>query len=291
MRHDVPQVSLVTGATGGLGRVVVTELARAGGRVVVVARDRRAGDEIASQAGADRVEVLVADLSTREAVHALADQFLSRHSTLNLLVNNAGAHFGKRSVNTDGIEMHVAVNYLAGVLLTERLRDALIAGAPARVVNVVSASMNDTRQIKIGRHPRPVALGGAELGDIRTLNPARGYQSFAAYARSKLLTLMAGYRLAEQLDGTGVTVNAVHPGIAATGVVDDMTPVVMKPFAGLIRRSLLTPEEGAEAILRLATDPRLDGVTGRYFERDVEAVSTPVSYDKGLQQRVLDLVS
>jgi retinol dehydrogenase 12 len=272
------KISLVTGATGGLGRVVAAELARRGSHVVVVARDRRA---------AAPFEVLVADLSERDAVHAVADEFLARHSTLHLLVNNAGAHFGPRSVNADGVEMHVAVNYLAGLTLTERLRDALIAGAPSRVVNVVSASMNDTRQVKIGKTPRPVALGSADLEDIRTLNPARGYQPFTAYARSKLLTLMAGYRLAEQLAGTGVTVNAVHPGIAATGVVDDMIPAVMKPFARLIKRSMLTPEQGAAAILRVATDPELEGVTGRYYEQEAEATSAPISYDKELQRQLL----
>jgi NAD(P)-dependent dehydrogenase (short-subunit alcohol dehydrogenase family) len=290
MRQDASQlrgkVSLVTGATGGLGRVVATELARRGSHVVLVARDQQAGDALGEEIGA---EVLVADLSTRDAVHKLADQFLERHGTLNLLVNNAGAHFGRRSVNADGVEMHVAVNFLAGFLLTERLRDALVAGAPARVVNVVSASVNDTRQVKLGRAPRPVTLDAAQLSDLRSVNPERGYQPFTAYARSKLLTLMAGYRLAEQLRGSGVTVNAVHPGIAATGVVDDMTPAVMKPFSGLIKRSLLTPEQGAEAILRVATDPRLEGVTGRYFDRDVEASTAPVSHDAALQRRLLEI--
>jgi NAD(P)-dependent dehydrogenase (short-subunit alcohol dehydrogenase family) len=297
MRHDASQldgkISLVTGATGGLGRVVATELARRGSRVVIVVRDRRAGDalrdDIAARVGNDRVEVLTADLSARDAVNAVADRFLASHSVLNLLVNNAGAHFARRSVNADGVEMHVAVNHLAGFVLTERLRGALLAGAPARVVNVVSASMNDTRQVKLGRRPRPVALDAAQLTDLRSVNPADGYQPFTAYARSKLLALMAGYRLAEQFDGTGVTVNAVHPGVAATGVVDDMTPAVMKPFAALIKRSLLTPEQGAEAILRVATDQRLDGVTGHYFDRDTEATTAPASYDAELQQRVLDI--
>lgn len=294
MRQDASEtVSLVTGAAGGLGRVVATELARRGGHVVLVVRDPRAGDalkdDIARRAGAGRVEVLAADLSVRDAVHDLADRFLARHSALHLLVNNAGAHFARRSVTADGVEMHVAVNHLAGFTLTERLREALLAGVPARVVNVVSASMNDTRQMKLGGPPRPVPLDVARLDDIRSVNPARGYRPFTAYARSKLLTLMAGYRRAEQLEGTGVTVNAVHPGIAATGVVDDMTPALMKPFAGLIKRSLLTPEQGAEAILRVATDPRLDGVTGRYFDRDAEARTAPVSYDRELQQRIVDI--
>jgi retinol dehydrogenase-12 len=286
-QDDSESVSLLTGAAGGLGRVVAAALARRGSHVVAVVRDQRTGDAL--QHDIPGLEVLTADLSERNAVHAVADQFLGRHSALHLLVNNAGAHFGRRSVNADGVEMHVAVNHLAGFLLTERLRPALVAGAPSRVVNVVSAAMNDTRQIKIGRRPRPVTLDPAQLDDLRSVNPAQGYRPFTAYARSKLLTLMAGYRLAEQLDGTGVTVNAVHPGLAGTGVVDDMTPAVMKPLSGLIKRSLLTPEQAAQAILRVATDPGLDGVTGRYFDRDTEASTTPVSHDRVLRQRIIDL--
>jgi NAD(P)-dependent dehydrogenase (short-subunit alcohol dehydrogenase family) len=203
-----------------------------------------------------------------------------------VLVNNAGAHYRQRVVSVDGIEMHVAVNHLAGFGLTAALLDQLRAGAPSRVVNVVSDSMNDARSVTMRGRPRPVTLDAGELDDLRRVNGTAGFVPFEAYARAKLLTTMSGYLLAGQLRETGVTVNAVHPGIVATGIVDDITPPLMKPFLGLIKRSLLRPAQGAAATLHLATAPELAEVTGRYFVRDTEHRSPEISYDRDLQQRV-----
>jgi retinol dehydrogenase-12 len=277
-------VSLLTGATGGMGQVIARELVRRGGTVVVVARSAARGLQLQEALGSERVQVLTADLSSPDDVHRLAARFTARHTALQLLINNAGAHFRRRSVNADGVEMHIAANHLGGFLLTELLRPSLLNAAPARVVNVVSAAMIDTRQVKLGRRPRPVSLEPAD--DLTGLNGEAGYQPFIAYARAKLLSLMAGYRLAEILAGTGVTVNAVNPGLAATKIVDDMTPAAMKPFSGMVKRSLLTPEQGAEAILRVATAPELADVTGRYFDRHEEARTPEASYDRALQEWV-----
>jgi NAD(P)-dependent dehydrogenase (short-subunit alcohol dehydrogenase family) len=148
----------------------------------------------------------------------------------------AGAHYRQRLVSADGIEMHVAVNQLAGFGLTTAL-----------------------------------------LGQLRVNGPA-GFTPFEAYARAKLLTTMTGYLLADRLQETGVTVNAVHPGLVATPIVDVVVPPLMRPFLGLIKRSLLTPAPGAAAALRLATAPELADVTGRYlrwFEPACLAVTAP----------------
>ena len=282
-------VSLVTGATGGMGRVIATELARLGSTVAIVARDAERGEQvrqqIANEIGADRIEVLTADLSTAAGVRRAADQFTARHRELHVLVNNAGAHFRQRSLNPDGIEMHLAVDHLAGFTLTNLLLGHLLAGAPSRVVNVVSASMADTRRVKIRRIPRPVRLDPADLDDLHRVNPERGYIPFAAYARAKLLTTMCGYALADRTPADQVTVNAVHPGLVATGIIDDISPPFVKPLLGLIRRSLLTPEQGAQAALHLALAPQLAGITGRYFSRGLESRSPGISYDRQLQQR------
>jgi len=283
------RVSMVTGATSGIGRVVAAELARLGSTVVIVCRTEAGGEqvrrEIAAEAGQDRIEVLVGDLASAADVRRVAGEFAARHQRLHLLVNNAGAHFRRRLVNADGIEMHVAVNHLAGFGLTALLLDQLGAGAPARVVNVVSTLMNDARLFSRRGQPRPVTLEPAELDDLRQINGAVGFDKVEAYARAKLLTTMTGYLLADQLREAGVTVNAVHPGITATPIVDDIVPPLMKSLLGLAKRSLLTPEQGAASVLRLATAPELAGVTGRYFDQDVESRSPEVSYDRDLQQR------
>lgn len=287
------RVALVTGATGGMGRVIATELAGRGATVVVVARTHRGGEavrsHIAGRVGADRVEVLVADLARRDDLHRVADRFTARHASLDLLVNNAGAHYRERLVDDDGIEMHVAVNHLAGFTLTALLLDALRAGAHARVVNVVSATMADTRRVKILPRPRPVDLDPAHLTDLRGVNPPARFDPFRAYATAKLLTLMSGYHLAERLRGTGVTVNAVHPGLVATPIVDDIAPAVARPFLPLIRRSLLTPEQGAAAALHLATAADLSVTSGRYFHRTTPVRSPAVSYDRALQRRIWEI--
>lgn len=286
------RVSLVTGATGGMGRVIATELARLGSTVVVVARTDARGEQlrrqIEAEVGPGRVEVLSGDLASRSDLLRIAERFTSRHPSLHILVNNAGAHYRRRLVNADGIEMHVALDHLAGFGLTVLLLDQLRAGAPSRVVNVVSDAMNDARMNTFRGPARPVALNADELDDLAQVNGASGFASFEAYARAKLLTTMSGYLLADRLQDSTVTVNAVHPGIVATDIVADIVPPWMKPFLGLIKRTLLTPEEGAAAILRLATAPELVDVTGRYFVRDAERRSPEISYDRDLQQRLWD---
>lgn len=283
------KVAVVTGATGGMGQVIALELVREGAHVIAIARDpRRAGAldaQIAGQAGPGRLEILAGNLSQRDGIVHTSQAILARHEALHVLVNNAGAHFSDHRVSPDGIEMHIAVDYLAAYGLTALLQNALRRGR-ARVVNVASDTLRDTRQVKLVSRSRPATLNTGDLDDLTHLNPATGFIPFHAYARAKLLTVMAGYHLARTLAADGVTVNAVHPGIVATKIIDDLVPKVLRPFGGLIRRSMLTPEQGAAATLRLATDPALDNVTGRYFVRDTETPTPSVSYDTAAQAQL-----
>lgn len=281
--------AVVTGTTGGMGLVIARELALAGAHVIAVVRTPHRMDalrkELANVPGAGALEVIGADLSLREGIRSAIDAILAIHDEVNVLVNNAGAHFGERRVSPDGLELHVAINYLAGFGLSFLLRDALRRGR-ARVVNVASDTLRDTRQLKLLGAPRPATLHEAELDDLTRLNAAQGFVPFEAYARAKLLTVMAGYELARELADTGVTINAVHPGIVATDIIDDLIPRALRPIGGLIRRSLLTPEQGAASALRLATDPALDDVTGRYFVREVDTPTPAISYDVDAQARL-----
>jgi NAD(P)-dependent dehydrogenase (short-subunit alcohol dehydrogenase family) len=218
----------------------------------------------------------------RADVLAAARSIADRHPAVHLLVNNAGAHFPERRLTNDGLEMHVAVDFLAAIGLTTLLAGALRRGR-ARVVNVASDTLNDTRQIKLAGRPRPATLDVAGITDLRQFNPATGFLPFQAYATAKLMTVTAGYDLANRLAPDGVTVNSLHPGIVATDIIDDLVPLLLRPFGALIRRSMLSPEEGAATAIRLATDPALAGTTGRYFNRDRAASTPAVSYHPATQ--------
>ncbi len=253
------KVSLVTGANGGMGKAIATELARQGATVVLVSRNRRKGEEaqaeIAAATGNPSLDLLVADLSSQQAVRQLAKEFQQRYSHLHVLVNNAGAHIQQRQVSVDGIEMNLAVNHLAGFLLTNLLVDIMRASAPARVVNVASNSM--TRSINLD-----------DLQSEQTFEP------WEAYGQAKLAVVLCTYALARRLTGTGITVNALHPGLVATDIANDAAPPIARPFVGIIKR------------FHLATSPELEGVTGQYFVRRKQGRSVPISYDEALQERV-----
>jgi NAD(P)-dependent dehydrogenase (short-subunit alcohol dehydrogenase family) len=283
-QHDV---AVVTGATGGMGSEIALALARRGTHVVTIARDPRRAVELQAriaQTTGGSFEVIAGDLSHRDGIVAAAAEIRHRHDAVHSLINNAGAHYSERAVSQDGIEMHIAVDFLAAYGLTALLMPQLRRGR-ARVVNVASDTLRDTRQVKLLGKPRPVTLDVDQLHDLARLNPADGFVPFEAYARAKLLTVIAGYALARTHAGE-VTVNAVHPGIVATDIIESLIPAALRPFGGLIRRTMLTPAQGASAALRLAIDPALRGVSGQYFVRET-ATSTPqASYSQEIQRRL-----
>jgi NAD(P)-dependent dehydrogenase (short-subunit alcohol dehydrogenase family) len=285
------RIAVVTGATGGMGQAIATDLARAGARVITIARNPGRVDALRASVGgpaAKRLDVIAGDLSRRADVMSAAKTIRDRYDEIHVLVNNAGAHFPDHRVSVDGIEMHVALDYLAAYGLMTLLDEPLRRGG-ARVVNVASDTLNDTRQVKLAGRPRPATVDLAGVENLAELNPAKGFVSFEAYARAKLMTVTAGYALARGLAGDGVTVNALHPGIVATDIIDDLVPPLLRPARALIRRSLLAPAEGARSATRLATDPAIAGVTGRYFNRDAESHTPPVSHDPAVQERLLTL--
>ncbi|MFJ1761496.1 SDR family NAD(P)-dependent oxidoreductase [Amycolatopsis sp. NPDC088138] len=291
MNDLTKKVAVVTGATGGMGQVIAADLVRAGAHVITVARDPARADALRARIGeqaADRLEVIPGDLSRRADVVTTAKSISDRHDRIHILVNNVGAHYSEHRVSADGIEMHIALDYLAAYGLTTLLDGPLRRGQ-ARVVNVASDTLNDTRQIKLAGKARPATLDLAGVDDLAELNPAHGFVPFEAYARAKLMTVTAGYALARGLAADGVTVNALHPGIVATDIINDLVPPLLRPMGSLIRRSMLTPAEGAESATRIATDPALAGVTGRYFSRDTESGTPPVSHDPATQRKLLAL--
>ncbi|MFE3188159.1 SDR family NAD(P)-dependent oxidoreductase [Nocardia sp. NPDC059240] len=232
---------LITGATDGLGRELAVRLGAAGARLILHGRNPDRAAAVAAEvtaAGGHAPLIILADLSRLAEVDRLADEIIARTSRLDVLVNNAGSggrSDGKRALSADGNELIWAVNHLAPYRLTRRLLPLLQTSAPARVVNVASAGQQEI--------------------DLDDPNPEHDYNPYAAYCRAKLAMIMATIEYAEEVSGTGVTVNALHPAtLMATTMVREagVTPIS-------------TVAEGADATLRLICDPGLSQITGRYF--------------------------
>jgi len=267
------KVCLVTGATSGIGLVTARELARRGARVILVARNPARAEvfvaQIRAETGSQEVETLLADLSSQRQVRDLARQFLERHARLDVLINNAGGIWLKRELTEEGVERTVAVNHLAYFLLTQLLLDTIRASAPARIVNVASAA-----------HCKATL-------DFDDLAGERDYSGWKQYCRSKLMNLLFSYELARRLAGTGITVNAVHPGWVATGFAGN-NGWKGRLWRGVARLFALSPEQGARTVLHLATSLEVAGVTGRYFVRERAVPSSAASLDEAAARRLWD---
>lgn len=255
MQSLAGRTCLVTGATSGIGEQTALGLARLGARVLIVGRDRSRGErsraELAEQSGNPAVELLLADLASLSDLRRLADDVAQRTRQLHVLVNNAGVVNLSRTTTADGFETTFAVNHLAYFLLTQLLLPLLERSAPARIVNVAS----DAHKF-------------APL-DLDDLQSERRYRSMRVYGASKTANLLFTFELARRLEGRAVTVNALHPGAVGTrlghnnGWLGRLATGLMKPF-------FLTPEQGAETSLYLATAPELAQVSGRYFAKKRE---------------------
>lgn len=260
------KVCLVTGATGGIGLVTARELARAGARVLTVGRTPRKSAEAAAriraESGSSIVEPLAADLSSQAEIRALALDVENHTDRLDVLINNAGGIFLDRKESVDGIEMTFAVNHLAYFLLTNLLLDLIRGSRPARIINVAS-----------GAH-RGVTI------DFNDIGGREHFSGWRAYQRSKLANLLFTRELARRLEGTGVTVNALHPGYVNSQIFRDegWRGAVMRRAA---RAFAISPEQGAQTSLYLATSPEVEGATGGYFAKSAPARSSPASRDEG----------
>jgi NAD(P)-dependent dehydrogenase (short-subunit alcohol dehydrogenase family) len=268
------KVAIVTGATSGIGEVTSLRLAEMGATLVMTGRDREKSDRIANEirkkTGNTKVVYLVGDLSTQKDIRRLVDEFKSHFSRLDVLVNNAGAVFISRRESADGIEMTFGLNHLNYFLLTNLLLDTLVASAPARIVNVSSA-----------------AHQGARL-NFADLENKKGYNGMRAYGQSKLDNLLFTYELARRLEGTGVTANAMHPGFVASNFAKNNLGI-LKPLISLIHIGAISPEEGAQSSLYLATSLEVEGVSGKYFIHKKAVTSSPASYDEEAARRLWEI--
>ena len=268
MRPIEDTVILITGATDGLGRGVAERLAAEGATVLLHGRDPErlaaTADAVRQATGNERLSTHRADLASLEEVRALADHVERSTDRLHVLINNAGIGSGRpdgttRQESRDGHELRFAVNYLAGFLLTERLLPLLRRSAPARIVHVASLGQ------------APIDFDDVMLRD--------GYSGTRAYSQSKLAQIEYGFELADRLDASEVTVNSLHPSTYMP------TKMVLEERGS----SVDSLEAGVDATVRLAIAPELEGVTGRFFDRQTESGAHPQAYDAEARRRLSEL--
>lgn len=270
------KVVLVTGATQGIGKESAVALARLGATVVIVGRDPARSEaalaEVKQRSGSDKVELLLADLSSLLEVQKLADAFKAKHDQLHVLLNNAGAIHQSRKLSADGLELTFAVNHAAYFLLTDLLLPTLKKSAPARVVNVASDAHKGMK---------------LDLGDLQT---SKGYSPITVYGRSKLANILFTYELARRLQGSGVTANCLHPGVIASGFGKN-DKGLFALAAKLVAPFLTSPEKGARTSVWAASEPSLEGVTGKFFKDRKAIQSSRASYDEAVQKKLWDLTA
>ncbi len=267
------KVCLITGGTDGIGRVTAEALAQAGANLTIVARNPQKTaavvKEIQEKTGNQEVAYLLGDLSVQSEVRRVAEEFRQQHDQLHVLINNAGAMFINHQVSRDGIEMTFALNHLAYFLLTNLLLDLLISSAPARIINVSS-----------GAH-----IGGKiSFEDLR--NPS-SYSGWRAYSQSKLANILFTYELARRLQGTGVSVNTLHPGFVATNF-GRSNGGFFDPLFRLAQVFAISPEKGAQTSIYLATSTEVEGITGKYFSKQKPVASSNASYNEETARKLWD---
>lgn len=315
------KVCMVTGATAGIGAATAQALAQQGATVIVVGRNPEKSaatvERIKHETGNRKVAFLLADLSAQQEIHQLVQQFKSCYHRLDVLVNNAAALFATRQLSVDGIEMTLAVNHLSYFLLTNLLLDTLQASAPARIINV-SSHAHALPHLPLAalqgqqRHPgwsfwknlllrkleahaltwlskksASEALPGEGI-DFDNLQGQQEYLGWRAYGLSKLANVLFTYELARRLEGTGVTVNALDPGVVATNALASSLRLRGVGWWGRLLFALkaVNSERGAATTVYLATSPDMGGVTGQYFVRKKAVPSSRASYDKVAARRL-----
>jgi NAD(P)-dependent dehydrogenase (short-subunit alcohol dehydrogenase family) len=267
---------LITGGNSGIGRHTAIELARMGARVVFTSRNLRKGDvaraEIREAANTKLVDFMELDLASFVSIEKFAKQFLAKYDRLDVLVLNAGLMLDRRTNTSEGFETTFGVNHLGHFLLTQLLRERIVACAPARILVVSSIVHKQAR-------------GGLDFDDLML---ERGYSAFKAYSRSKLANLLFSNVLAQQLEGSGVTVNALHPGAVRSGfgASEDMHGPLARILFTVGRPFMLSSERGAETSIYLASSPEVEGKTGGYYHRSKLAPTSATAQDRAAAERL-----
>ncbi len=265
----------ITGATSGIGKETAIALSKMGATIFMTARDKESGErarqEIVSQSGNNGIEVYECDLSSFSSIRVCVEKFSQQETSLDVLINNAGVGITTRELSKDGIELHFAVNFLAPFLLTHLLLPLLRKSEEGRIINVCSTLHRE---------------GHIDFNDIES---KEHFDHYKAYGNSKLALLLFTKKLAKDLMGTSVTVNALHPGVINTDLTKQMmgntNPLVKKVYS----LTMMSEKDGAKTSVYLASSEEVKGVSGEYFEKMKITESSPESYNMVVAEKICEI--
>ena len=277
------KIIFITGATSGIGFQTALALAKMGAQVIITGRNQKTAEEavanIKSASGNSRVDFLLANLSARKTVRALAEQFKARYERLDILINNAGLAASKKELTEDGLESDFAMNVVSPFLLTNLLMDSLKKSSSPRVVTLMGGDV-------------PAKL------DMDNLQSEKSFDGLNTYSQTKLAMMALMYEFAQR--EKGVTINVCYPGQASTnmtrGVTPDMLPRAMRWMFPIFK--LAVREDGGKSAAKaarssvyLASSPEVDGVTGKYFDTNCkEAAWSPAVMDEANREMLWKIV-
>jgi NAD(P)-dependent dehydrogenase (short-subunit alcohol dehydrogenase family) len=277
MKDLKDKVCLITGATSGIGKATALKLAELGASLILISRSANKGkivcEQIKKETNNDKIIFYKLDLSLMKEVKETAQNIQSDCAHIDILINNAGARYLEHFVTSEGIELTLALNHLSHFLLTNLLLDRLKESSSARIINISS-----------GTH-------SSGNGVIENITNSSEYDGRKQYANSKLANVLFTYELARRLENMNITVNAVDPGGVATNFArnNGLISWLRHRMYYLIKGTLLTPEQGCETVLYLATSSEVEGVTGKYFVNKQETKSSSISYDSNLAKKLWEM--
>jgi NAD(P)-dependent dehydrogenase (short-subunit alcohol dehydrogenase family) len=266
---------IITGANSGIGKETAIALAKMGSIIIMFCRNKERGEkareEIKQKANKSKVELIIADLSDPNSIYVAVSRYRELYDTLDVLINNAGLFLKEKTIEDTGYETTFAVNHLGHYLLTLLLVDLLVKSAPSRIINVSSEAHRFTKL------------------NLKDINMEKKYRSFRAYSNSKLANIMFTYDLSRRLEGSGVTVNALHPGFVNTNFGKNQYNKLTNPFIKLSGLFTINSAKGAKTSIYLASSPEVKDITGKYFRKSKVVRSSRESQKLKLQEELREL--
>ena len=265
---------IITGITSGIGTAIALDLAKRDYKINLVARTEESGNKIKDliykKTKNNDVHVYKCDLSLQTEVHEFVNNFRKQNNGLDILINNAAIIPNKKTITKEGNEMQFAVNYIAPYLLSRLLLDLLKNNAPSRIVNTSSTAHTG---------------GNLNINDFQKLNEKYNLRGWGRYLDTKLLLTIDTVELSKELEGTGVTCNAIHPGFVNTNLGRHLP---LQSFNKLLGLFILSQEGGADPIIKAACSEEYENITGKYFHRFKQKKASKKVFDKNVSSKLME---